>query len=67
MHDGRKIFILKLDDIKGMITMKYETDFDFEFDMFKKPILKSKDQGFLSFDVYGKNRKDGLMDYVDAF
>lgn len=43
MNDKRRIFVLKLDEIKGMITMKYETDFDFEFDKYNKSVLQTKD------------------------
>ncbi len=50
-----------------MITIKYETNFDFEFDTYNKSVLKTKEQGSFHFNVLSKKRKDGLMDYIDAF
>lgn len=49
-----------------MITMKYETNFDFYFDAYNKSVLIT-DQGSFHFNVFSKKRKDGIMDYVDAF
>ncbi len=67
INSGRKIFILKLDDIMGKITMKYETNFDFEFDDFNKSVLKIEGEGSFHFNLCGKNRKDGLIDYFNVF
>ncbi len=50
-----------------MITLKYETIFDFDFDICNKSVIKIKDQGYFHFNVLNKKRKDGLMDYVDVF
>ncbi len=41
MSEGRKFFIIKTDDNKENITMKYEADTDFFFDRYDKSVLKT--------------------------
>ncbi len=74
ISEKRKLLIIKPDEVKGMITLKYETDFDFEFDVISlnstinnNSVLKTKDYGSLHFNLHSKIRKDGLLDYVDVF
>ncbi len=67
IEQSRKLFIIKLDDIKGMITFKYLPNFDFKFDNFSKSVLKTEDQGSYYLNLQSKKRKDGLMDYIDVF
>ncbi len=50
----------------GMITMKYETNFDFKFDRYDKSVLTTDENGSFHFNLYSKKRKDGLMDYFNV-
>ncbi len=60
------ILIIKLDDVKGMVSMKYQPNFDFEFDSCNKSVISIDYNSSFHFNLFSKHRKNGLMDYFDV-